>query len=156
MISAIGRVIRRSRSAGTGRFDPGRVGNARAAHRATAENLLALLETVIGAVHGAGWALQAEWPLFGLSERPLMRRDEQRRGNHNRWERRSAHEEFLSALQTKPASDCSAPGWADWHAPGGWEAKGRRPSRDTCRGITPPPRRAAYHPTTGRRRARAC
>src|SRR5215510_11246182 len=90
MISAIGRVIRRSRSAGTGRFDPGRVGNARAAHRATAENLLALLETVIGAVHGAGWALQAEWPLFGLSERPLMRRDEQRRGNHNRWERRSA------------------------------------------------------------------
>src|SRR5262249_60664874 len=58
MIAVAGRAIRRACSAGAGRlgagpgrFAPGRVGNARAAYRAAAENLLALLEAVISAVH---------------------------------------------------------------------------------------------------------
>jgi hypothetical protein len=86
-----------------------------------------------------------------------MRRDEQRRGNHNRWERRSAHGEFLSALQTNRAFGLfhAAVGCRPACA-AGCEGKGRRPSRDTCRAITPPPRRATYHPTRGRHRARAC
>src|SRR5262245_10481750 len=95
MISAVGRAIRRACSAGaghlgagTGRFAPGRVGNARAAYRAAADNLLALLEAVISAVHEASWTLQAKRLLFTLRVRHLLRT-----GHGNGQKYPSAHED---------------------------------------------------------------
>src|SRR5262245_15535734 len=108
MIAAVGRAIRRACSAGAGRlrstrtrrFAPGRVGNARAVHRATAENLLALLEAVIGAVDGAGWTLQAERLLFTLRVRHLLRDSDQRTGHGNRQKHASAHENRSCIVRT--------------------------------------------------------
>ena len=76
MIPAAGRPIRYlvpdgvaryiTEAADAGRFRPCGVCNACAARRVAAEDLLTLLEAVVGAVQGAPRALQAERLLFML------------------------------------------------------------------------------------------
>src|SRR5262249_24686308 len=115
MIAVAGRAIRRACSAGagrlgagTGRFAPGPVGNARAAYRAAAENLLALLEAVISAVHEASWTLQAKRLLFTLRVRHLLRDSDQRTGHGNGQKYLSAHEDRSCIVVTVcPQARCA-------------------------------------------------
>src|SRR5262249_56156327 len=110
MVAAVGRMIRRSRSAGAGRlgsartrrFAPGGVDNARTAYRAAAENLLALLEAVIGAVDGAGWTLQAKRLFFTLCVRRLLRDSDQRTGHGNGQKHPPPHQDRSCILLTAP------------------------------------------------------
>jgi hypothetical protein len=159
-IPAARRPIRRPGAAGAGRVGPRRVRNACAARRVAAEDLLALLEAVVGAVHGPPRALQAERLLFMLCVRRFMRSGDQRGSDNSQCKRQRAHKQSLSAssrtLQTKCAADCSV---CDAVTPSG-HARGRageserwRARCDIAARITPPPRRAARHPTRGRCRA---
>src|SRR5262249_27582916 len=96
---------------------------ARAAYRAAAENLLALLEAVIGAVDGAGWTLQAKRLFFTLCVRRLLRDRDQRTGHGNGQKHPSAHEDrsciLVTArptLQTTLVTNCSVKAASWGHA----------------------------------------
>src|SRR5262245_48653485 len=99
MIPAVRRPIGRSAAAEPCRLRPRRVCNACAARGAAAENLLTLLKAVVGAVHGARWALQAERLLFTLSVCRLLRAGDQRGGHQAQRKDRSAHEGSLPVQQ---------------------------------------------------------